>query len=184
MNSEPWPVHIERVFARIPLDGVEKLWYPPYCTLLTAVFTFNEGYMLAPQTYPVHNTRSKDLDIEFLIENEEGVPVLGLEIKRASDIELVQARIDADRQVRSRFNTITSPLPRFHIISAIGTRCCVSTYDRNTRAVTPLRIAPTNPSVMEDLAPFERWNIDIATYEGMQALNACFNDVKIMASSL
>ncbi|KAF9342232.1 hypothetical protein BGX26_007994, partial [Mortierella sp. AD094] len=67
-------------------------------SILTTVFTFNEGYMLAPQTYPIHNSQSMGLTVEHLVQNEDGVPVLGLEIKRAGDIELMQAGINADRQ--------------------------------------------------------------------------------------
>ncbi|KAF9435929.1 hypothetical protein BGZ76_005199 [Entomortierella beljakovae] len=125
-----------------------------------------------------------DLAVEYLVQNEEGVPVLGLGIKRAGDIELMQVGINADRQVHEWFSTITSPLPRFHIIGAMGTSCYIFTYDRNTHMVTPPRTAPTNPSAMEDLAPFEPWNINIGTLEGNQTLNAFFSDVKAIDSSL
>ncbi|KAF9194517.1 hypothetical protein BGZ49_003153 [Haplosporangium sp. Z 27] len=183
MNTEPWPAVLGRVLDRIPFDGLEKLWYPPYCTLLSTVFTLADGYLVAPVTFPKHNTQSMDLAVEYLVQNEEGIPVLGMEIKRAGDIELLQARTEADRQVRERFATISSPLPRFHIVSAIGKRCCVYTFDRATRTITPPRIAPTNPSIVEDLAPIDRWNIDLGQLDGRLALNAIFNDVKNMVAS-
>ncbi|KAF9087111.1 hypothetical protein BGX27_003009 [Mortierella sp. AM989] len=183
MNNEPWPAVLGRILDRIPFYGVEELWYPPYCTLLATVFTVVDGYVVAPVTFPKHNTQSMDLAIEYLVQNEEGVPVLGMVIKRASDIELVHSRTEADRQVRERFAAISSPLPRFHIISAIGKRCCVYTFDSTTGTITPQRIVPTNSAIVEDLAPADRWNIDLGRLDGRLALNTVFDDVKAMVAS-
>ncbi|KAF9991399.1 hypothetical protein BGZ79_004562, partial [Entomortierella chlamydospora] len=98
MKSEPWSVRLVHVFSPIPTDGDEKLWYAPYCAPLSSVFPLNEGYLVAPVKYPVHNDQSIDFGVQYLVENEEGVPILGLEVKKVAEIDFTYARGSVDRQ--------------------------------------------------------------------------------------
>jgi hypothetical protein len=126
-----------------------------------------------------------DFTVEYIVQVGK-TPVMAVEIKRARVYDTIQARADADDQVRERLFSMadTFRVPRFHIVSAIGTRCCVYTYNTDICSITPPRIVPIDLTVVEDLAPAERWNIDLSTLEGRVKLNKYFDDVKIMSSTL
>ncbi|KAF8965168.1 hypothetical protein BGZ46_000643 [Entomortierella lignicola] len=147
--------------------------------------------MTCPQMYPIEETR---LASDFAIEYEVGyqtsggvdTPVMLLEIKRATDLYYIGTRISADNQARARFQVMRSNLrvPTLIIISAIGSMCCVYRFDTATGQVEPPRIMPTNPRIIEDLAPTERWDIDISTLAGRVELNNWFDSVKGMCLQL
>ncbi|KAK3809701.1 MAG: hypothetical protein JOS17DRAFT_764877 [Linnemannia elongata] len=93
----------------------------------------------------------------------------------------------ADEQIRDRFTTMRGQFrtKRLHLISAIGTRCYVYTYNHTLGTVTPGQILQHDPDdETENLAPATNWNIDISTLEGRQALLEYFNDVKAMCDEL
>jgi hypothetical protein len=177
---EPWDPRINTRLGLIQRASTEKEYYGPVCSILTESFPLHENYMVYPQAYPLHLRDSIDFMIEYLVELIAGNPVFGVEIKRATDYDSVQKRIDADQQMRERFVSLHSSirLPTMYMVSMIGTRCCVYSYDTLTRQITPPEIMPTDRTRVEDLAPAERWAIDISTLEGRQQLNNVFNLVK------
>ncbi|KAF9344284.1 hypothetical protein BGX26_004577 [Mortierella sp. AD094] len=178
-TNEPWDTFIIERPTAIQRASTEREYYGPVCAILSESFRVRDRYMVVPQAYPLISR--DDFVVEFTVERN-GAPVFGMEIKSATDYNTIKRRIDVDRQVRERFVSLHASirLSSLHIVSMVGTRCCVYTYNESQRQVTPAKIEPTDLRIVEDLAPAERWNIDIATLEGRLALNAVFDEVKRM----
>ncbi|KAG0049151.1 hypothetical protein BGZ83_006009 [Gryganskiella cystojenkinii] len=216
----PWPKHILQAFSEIPENGYDKDWHPPYSALLATIFPFEQGFMIAPQLcrndcdaycegnlgyiVQVEQTLQQGLfrsntDIDFNTDSKP-IPIFGLDIKKAADIDCPQKRWDVIediqdlfRQVRfdyrcDRSNTTSSTSSTtyfpFRVISAIGTRCCVFTEDIIARtARITLENIDHGPDSEIDTNPASRWNIDIATPEGRTALGAYFEQAKTGVSA-
>jgi hypothetical protein len=183
--DEPWPLLITNCLLDIPPEGTEKMYYGPYNAILYSAFPPTQRFIVCPQAYPLETRQSMDFTVEYIVQVGK-TPVMAVEVKRARVYDTIQARADADDQARERLLSMadTFRVPRFHIVSALGTHCCVYTYNTNMRSITPPRIVPTNLTIVEDLAPAQRWNIDLSTLEGRVELNKYFDDVKAMSSTL
>jgi len=157
--DEPWPLFITNYLLDIPPEANEKMYYGPYNAILYSAFPLTQRFIVCPQTYPLETRQSMDFTIEYIVQVGR-TPVMAVEVKRARVYDTIQARADADDQVRERLFSMgnTFRVPRFHIVSVLGTRCCVYSYNTNTLSITPPRIVPTNLTLVEDLAPAERWN--------------------------
>ncbi|KAF9346960.1 hypothetical protein BGX26_001510 [Mortierella sp. AD094] len=178
---EPWNARITQRLARISPLAPEKQYHGVYNALLNNVFQTDQGYMI----YPIETRLSTEFAVEYEIGfqsggGEEDTPVMLLEVKRATDLNTISTRISADIQVRTRFEVMkpTLRVPILIIISAIGTRCCVYRFNRATGQVEPPMIQPTDYRITEDLAPADRWNIDIGTQAGRVELDSWLNVVK------
>ncbi|KAG0003551.1 hypothetical protein BGZ79_000618 [Entomortierella chlamydospora] len=185
--DEPWPIFRTNRLLAVDPTAKEKLYHGPYNMILTSVF-HEPRYEVSPQVRPLESRAAIDYVLEYLVQIEDGVPVLGLEIKRASDLNFMERRSAGDEQIRDRFRELAPYIrtPRFYMISAIGTQCCVYTYERgaNGITITPPAIHPTDHRITEDLAPAARWDIDLGTLAGRNRLNEYFNDVRNMCNDL
>ncbi|RPB22137.1 hypothetical protein L211DRAFT_885871 [Terfezia boudieri ATCC MYA-4762] len=56
-------------------------------------------------------------------------------------------------------------LPILYGVSAIGTRLCIYTWNKETRRITPNAI-PIDTNVTSDTAPAARWDLEMMTAEG------------------
>ncbi|GJJ72799.1 hypothetical protein EMPS_05157 [Entomortierella parvispora] len=182
MSDEPWPARFQQEFARIPDNCDDKDWHPTWCAILSSVFSFDDGYMIAPQTYSEDGDAYGEGNPAYIIQNEEGVYVLGLEIRKASDMECMEKRQSAERDTRDRMRDCPS-VPQFRMICAIGMHCAVFTKDSATGSITPASVR-YHPGHDHEYAPQDWWNIDISTAEGRTALGAYFDEAKIMSSAL
>lgn len=100
-------------------------------------------------------------------------PLLILELRVPSYLDLPSTRQVVDEEIRSRMNGMVSacPLETLHAISALGTKLCF--YSLNTRnrsaQIVPAAI-PRHPTEMNDTAPADRWNYDILEPAGEERL--------------
>ncbi|KXN69579.1 hypothetical protein CONCODRAFT_30611, partial [Conidiobolus coronatus NRRL 28638] len=167
----------------------EKEYYGPYNGILTDVFKGRDRFSVLPQVYPLEFRKaidfmvdhSEELPVEYIVRINK-IPVLGLEIKRATDLDKISARNAADEQIRERFVNLRGHINynKFYMLSAIGTKICIYTYHKITGTVQPPEILQQDRNVVENRAPFERWDIDISTIQGRLRLSELFNDIKRM----
>ena len=68
-------------------------------------------------------------------------------------------------------------------LSALGTRFCVYEYTVANRLLTPPHIVP-HPKLVTDIAPKERWNLDILEPQGEARLREVVDHVKAMVAGL
>lgn len=186
MSDEPWPARFQQEFIRIPDNCDDKDWHPPWCAILSSVFSFEDGFMIAPQTYFRDGDTYGEGNPAYIVQNEEGVHILGLEIRKASDMECMEKRQGAERDTRDRMRCLPrASVPHFRMICAIGMHCALFTKDSATESITPasIRYHPVEDSTTK-VAPLHWWNIDISTTEGRTALRGYFDEAKTMASAL
>jgi hypothetical protein len=191
---EPWNPRINRKFARIMPGSQEKEYYTPYDALLNEVFAINDGYFVSPQVYPLRRPDAIDFGVEYEIafenpsddNNAIDTPVMLLEVKKSTHFSKPSGRQEADEQIRERLSAMRGSLrvPILIAISALGTKCCIYRYNWLTNRVDPPMNIPQNASYVEDTAPQEWWDIDIATLDGRLDLNRVFDEVKAMAQAL
>lgn len=175
-NNEPWPIEMTNVLLEVnPQEALEQEYYGPYNLILNRVFTFEQHYLVSPQTHP-NRREAVDYLIEFLLVINNRI-VGGIEIKRESDLEESYTRQAAHRQVLDRFRSMHDSIrvPVLVIISAIGKFCRVYRYTPATRTSVP---AITTHYGKED------WNIDLSTLQGRQQLNTVFNEIKTNAQNI
>ena len=60
-------------------------------------------------------------------------------------------------------------IPVLYGLSALGSRLCVYTFTKSTNKLEPTLIINTGNRLM-DVAPAQRWDIDIMSKEGQQDL--------------
>lgn len=187
-NPVPWSPRLQMILTTLSSTSSisAESWYPPYWALLASVFPVDRGYRVVPQIFRAAYWQREYIEdaVVLVVENEGGVPTIALEARRPRGTlgNSNDERAFFDRDLRSRFLVLASPLPKFHLISAIGTNCCAYTYDHAARSISPSKLPARGPD--PDPAPRSRWNIDLTTLEGKMALNAYLLEAKEMASSL
>ena len=94
-------------------------------------------------------------------------------------------RRGADREMRNRFDDFIESveIQTFYGISAIGTNLCVYTQDRKTGYVLP-ELIPDDRRYSIDIAPANRWNLDVLTPQGEERLRNVATHVKTMCAEL
>ena len=87
--------------------------------------------------------------------------------------------------MRERFEALADQLviPTLYSISALGTRLCVYTYDKETAVLQPERI-DEDPKRVNDRAPANRWNMDVMTSVGAERIRELVAHVKAMCAGL
>jgi len=183
-----WPVIVHDRFNHVPTGARENEYYGPYNKLLHCLFPFDSPFTVAPQSYPVPNSRnSVDFVVEYAVFYGD-VPVLILEIKSADGLNLGSARQEADSQIRDRLFDLTAqcPLSVLHAVSAFGTKLCFYTGTNGAEGsviVTPVRI-PADPVIMLDTAPATRWDSDVMEDGGANRLKAIVAQIQAECASL
>ena len=185
----PWPPYVFEAFETIP-GGVdtkakdESQFYGPYNTLLTYLFPPTEHYMVSPQFKRPPASEGWANDFVFIVQKKFH-PVCFLGIKPPEDYKNRSTRAAADNQMRSRFfdlaDVVELELPVIHGISALGTHLCLYSYQRDNNALNPPNI-PRDSTLMNDVAPEARWDIDLLSEEGMKKMTEVANAVKNMAT--
>lgn len=185
----PWPTWILQGFEAIP-GGVdqaadESLLYGPYNNLLFHLFPPQEGYIIAPQYRQPPEKWSIDFAIVFVVQRENR-PIFFLEIKPGPYLRTDYSRANADRQMRECFLDLHGFVPAlryFYGISALGTRLSLYIYDVATRELIPHRIE-AHSTRLNDLAPADRWNINLLSEEGVARVTALAEEIKQMVVAL
>lgn len=74
------------------------------------------------------------------------------------------------------------PLPTLYAVSAMGTKLCFYSKLRDG-TVTPTYI-PSDPRLLLDVAPKDRWDYDILEEDGAQRFQAVIEEIKQGCASL
>lgn len=174
-----WPQKVIDRFNLVPQNPRENDFYAPYNKLLNFVFPVDSDFTVAPQSYPIPQSRdSVDFVIEYMV-LLDNIPVFILEIKEPSKIKLLSARQEADIQIRRRLRDLRyeCTLDKLYGVSAFGTKICF--YNINKNNIIEPYIIQQDPEYLIDTAPKERWNTDILTTSGYVAIMNIFNYIKI-----
>jgi hypothetical protein len=168
-------------FQTIPPNPRENDNYAPYNKLLYDLFPADTPFTVAPQTYPIPDSRES---LDFLIEYQillEDDPVFVLEIKSTARFGFASAREEADQRMRKRLRDLTGvcPLPKLRAVSVFGTKLCFyeATSTQSAVIVTPPPITQ-NPQMMLDTAPKDRWDCDILEEEGSTRFKGIIEQIK------
>ena len=169
MSDAFWPKHVQARFDSIPVNPRENDYYAPYNKLLYSLFPADTPFTVAPQSYPLPESRES---LDFLIEYQillDNVPVFILEIKSITKFAFVSSREEADQQIRKRLRDLVDvcPLLQLHAVSAFGTKLCfyVASSGQRRMTVTPARIN-ADAELLVDTAPRARWDCDILEEQG------------------
>ena len=120
---------------------------------------------------------SVDFSVIFKVERDR-VPVLFVEVKAFKNISSLSARKEADSQIRQRFIDFYDATPTVSTgISAFGHTICKYELNKEDNFVTPEAI-PDSIKYIVDVAPRERWDLDLTTDVGGDRILAIFEQVK------
>ncbi|RPB26085.1 hypothetical protein L211DRAFT_821000 [Terfezia boudieri ATCC MYA-4762] len=127
----------------------------PYNTLLNYLFPFEEDFVVVPQFKRPEQSKFTTI---FII-SRDGHPVLFVEVET---IRSFSTHFNSDIQMHETFKVLFDDVrvPKLYGISAMGTRICVYTMDRNNGEILPEAI-PHSPTRVTDTASAERWRYDI-----------------------
>jgi len=180
------PLHpkIRHQFNLIPLDSTdEHSLYAPWNMLLNYLFPMTDGWVVTPQPRPrpANNRESIDSGIYYNI-LRDNIPVLFVEVKCRSALTDLSARGDADAQMRRRFVQLYSKAPKtLRGISAFGSRLCLYTLEKRVNQILPPQV-PNSETFIIDVAPQDRWDIDIMSDAGynkvVELVNECMEVVE------
>ncbi|KAG0638021.1 hypothetical protein HOY80DRAFT_1016582 [Tuber brumale] len=183
----PLPETITEVFelARQTGETDESQFYGPYNVLLNHFFPHEERYVVVPQYKRPTQLRSVDFTTIFLVRHKTH-PVFFVEVKSSSSLHHISSRQEADIQMRERFTRLFEDvvIGTLYGASAMGTKICIYKLDRTSRRLTPPIIIPSNPELVNDTAPMDRWNIDLLTPEGEEQFREAVQHIKKMSTQL
>ena len=182
----PWAGYILRQFEAAPPRGEydESRYYGPYNTLLGELFPKEEGYMVVPRYKRPTDIRSVEVDTVFLVQQGES-PVFFVEMKAADHIHSRACRAAAHKQMWERVVELCEAveIPILYGVSAIGTKLCFYKYTKDTQAVEPSRGANSDEFLV-DIAPKDRWDVDLLTAEGERQVRDIVGEVKRMCKQI
>ncbi|KAI6039463.1 hypothetical protein EDC04DRAFT_3140889 [Pisolithus marmoratus] len=180
----PWSEHVILQFEFVnKFTTDDNEYYGPFYVLLAEFFPPTEGYQISPiprtQAFPF-------MYVITIIAARRQVPILFVEIKNYIAHDDAVTREQADEQMRLKFLDFVEgsmPIPKLYGISALGTQICVYEYTAEDHTLTPERILP-HPPFVTDIAPKERWNLDIMEPEGETRLKEVVSHIREMVSEL
>ncbi|KAI5887293.1 uncharacterized protein SCHCODRAFT_01105701, partial [Schizophyllum commune H4-8] len=146
--------------------------------LLHVLFPPQGKYVVTPNYLPALDAYgSSEPVVSYEVHIRNG-PVLVLQVRPRSHLNIKSQRAAADRQLAQRMLDIqaSSPLSiEFYGISAMGTKICFYTYDR-VEGLRPAPIPATTVAV--DTAPVSRWNEDVLRSSGRRRLRVLVKDIE------
>ncbi|KAH9061733.1 hypothetical protein EDB83DRAFT_871050 [Lactarius deliciosus] len=173
-----WPQGLLDIFnvSRNENAPVESRYYGPYDRLFNyALIEGSFTLFLAPQSAldEVAAREAVDFVVFLVVFNQEKKPVLFAEIKDDKWANNPSRRLEADTQMRHRFDLMihNSAVPHLYGLSLLGTSLRVYRGDKATGAVTPAfvgrphadRLLP--PDFLEG-----QWNLDILSLDGLKKM--------------
>jgi len=180
------PETITEVFelARQPGETDESQYYGPYNVLLNYFFPHEERYVVVPQYKRPIELRSVDFTTIFLVKHKAH-PVFFVEVKSSSGLRLLSNRKDAHLEMRERFMHLFEDIAigTLYGASAMGTKICIYKLEMMSRRLTRT-IIPSDPELVTDTVPMNRWNIDLLTSEGEEQFREIVQRVKKMSTEL
>ncbi|KAF8430026.1 hypothetical protein EV426DRAFT_1357 [Tirmania nivea] len=182
----PLPDTISEVFDLARQDGErdESMFYGPYNVLLNYLFPFEEKYVVVPQYKRPAQIKSVDFTTIFLVRRNQH-PVFFVEVKSSGSLHHISSREEADLQMRERFKKLFDDvqIKILYGVSAMGTKLCIYSLNKETRRLLP-NVIPSDPEIVTDTAPIDRWDVDIMTPEGEGRLRQVVDHVRTMCVEL
>jgi len=187
-NDTAWPESVLLQFQCInPRSSLESRYYGPYNELLHYVAGGNPRYQVAPQTSVVQKGGGAvDFVMWYLVRDLDNRVLLLLEVKDDEHFENAADRLDADAQVRQRFEHLRKEElvnPRVHGISVLGTRMATYVLDTASGELTPTE--RRRPSISSRVLPrdFIRdfWDKDILSQPGFDEMRRIMADIRLMS---
>ncbi|KIJ06203.1 hypothetical protein PAXINDRAFT_48328, partial [Paxillus involutus ATCC 200175] len=110
-------------------------------------------------------------------------PISFLQIEPPLHRTLESYRANADAQMRAKFRELgdLTPRPRLHGVSVMGQNLAFYCLDKDKARIDPTYVAPS--TIYTDTVPEKRWDADITTERGYQALMTVIDDVKQMVQA-
>jgi hypothetical protein len=180
-----WPDQIHDRFTRIPPNPQEADFHGPYNKLLNYVFPPDSNYTVVPQYKKIASRESMDYVVCYYEVIWGDNPVFVLELKSPAALATISGREEADDQMRRRLADLMAacPLSQLHGVSAIGTRLSFYILDNATRTIDPPGIV-RHPTLVNDVAPADRWDTDLLTAEGEDRLQTLFDSIRAACDAL
>ncbi|KAI6047003.1 hypothetical protein EDC04DRAFT_2626076 [Pisolithus marmoratus] len=157
-TAMPLPAPVRRQFEIIPHESSADRFNGAYNKLFASFFPVNTKFTVIP----------------FTLDNKV---VFMLGIMGPRDLSSACRREAADRQMRDLLaDVVGCPIPTLYAASAMGTKLCFYSKDRNGLVTPPFICSDHNARV--DVAPKERWDCDILEDDGAQKLQAVVEKIK------
>ncbi|RPD62439.1 hypothetical protein L227DRAFT_36261 [Lentinus tigrinus ALCF2SS1-6] len=174
-----------------PVD--ERIYYPAYNSLLTAMFPCSLGFEVSAEAMPtgLPKQESRDMPVGvFYRVRQQKIPMAFVEIKLRAHALSAETRQKADAQVRQRFNQIISYLreqvadtmcpPRIFAISALGlqVRFYAATVGKSGEPI--IIEPPPGPPINKylfDPHEYDHWKLSIMDSLCVSTLKSIRSDV-------
>lgn len=180
-----WPPKIISLFEAVDFQSNDETqWYGPFNALLDFCFPWENDWNIVPQYRQPKKKETIDFTTIYIVEKKR-IPVFFMEIKPLDHIENISTRSSADEQMRDRFASLL-PLIKtdiLHGISALGIKLSHYYLDKETLKIEPPGIIK-DPSIIKDIAPAIRWNIEILKDDGYEKFMDIVKQIKSMSNSI
>jgi hypothetical protein len=189
-TDNSWPAGLLNIFeiCRKVNSPLENRYYGPYDKLINYCFGDSFTFFVAPQ-HPPDNATKESIDfIVFLVVFDTlRRPVLIAEVKDDSWASNPGLRLEADEQLRRRYNIMLSdcPLPRLWGLSLLGTSVRVYCGDVAARVITPpYQARPHQDFVVPSGFLQGGWDLDILSQEGFNKMKEIVADITAATAAL
>jgi hypothetical protein len=178
-------------------ESIENYFYPLYLQILIESFHEPE-YVIWPQ-YPLRvadqphegainfavTYEVQPSDKDSFIDRDDYSPVMFIEVKPPTHLHSIAGRESAALQIKERFEELAeqTQIPKVYGVSAIGKNFACYCYDATSRTTTPA-INKNLRSIIDDVAPIDRWSANIMEPEGRNTFLQVVGEVKEMAQRL
>ena len=187
-TNMPWAPSILKQFEIADPYSTDLTEYcGPYNSLFVDLFPHTEGFQAVPDYKAPTTLGSTDFTTRFIIRYKKFMtPVFFVDIKPVFHLDDISTRAKADEQMREQFESIVGQnlvIPTLYGISAMGTRFSVYQYDKETSTVSPPSI-PHDSKHLTDVAPVNRWNLDLLEKTGEEKFKEIAAEVRSMCEAI
>jgi len=179
------PEYIKSSFVCINLEADDARYYRPWNSVLNHAFPIKDGYEIAPQ-FPVSSVGVDTINSPVILtvfKNE--ATIFFVEVKAPKYLGQIYARTAADDQIRKRFTQLHHSSPsKLRGVSAFGTSLCFYELDKITGKITPEPTEEYSCSYGRDLAPKDRWDLDLLDQVGYDTFTAAVEAAKAIVHDM
>ncbi|KAI5990345.1 hypothetical protein EDC04DRAFT_2815087 [Pisolithus marmoratus] len=174
-TTMPLPAPVRHQFEIIPHKPSADRFNGAYNKLFASLFPANTKFTVIPLWSPKSRVLPRFITVFVVTLDNKIIFMLG--IMQPRDLSSACKREVADRQMRDLLaDVVDCPIPTFYAASAMGTKLCFYSKDRNGLVTPPFICSDHNALV--DVAPKERWDCDILEDDGAQRLQAVVEKIK------
>ena len=190
-TDSSWPAGLLKIFeiCRKKTPTQESRYYGAYNRLLSYCFGDSFTFYVAPQHPPsdLQHRDAVDFVVLLIVFDSDSRPVLVAEIKDDGWAERAHTRLEADEQLRRRYDIMLHdcPIPHLWGLSLLGTSARVYCGQVVTGAVTPPRQArPRDDYVLPPEFLAGQWSLDILSMEGFNKMKEIVADITTAVDAL